>query len=108
MKKKYLGTWKITEMEQWDKDYIDLVVPGHITVDKTGQGSMQFGVVDCDLDFRVEHVGDMEFLQFSFIGEDEGDTVVGRGWAILAGDKLQGKIVFHFGDESGFVASKQK
>jgi len=108
LKNKYLGKWRITEMEQWDKDFIDLVVPGHITVKKSGQISMQFGAVDCDLDCRMEQLGDLELLQFSFIGEDEGDTVVGRGWAKLEGDKLLGRIVFHFGDESGFVASKSK
>lgn len=95
-------------MELWDRDYIDLVVPGHITVKKSGQGSMQFGAVECDRDCHVEHVGEMEFIQFSFIGEDEGDTVVGRGWANLVGDRLEGKIVFHFGDESGFVALKRR
>ena len=108
MDKKYVGKWRITEMELWDQDFIDLVVPGHVTVKKTGQGSMQFGAVDCDLDCRVEQLGDLDILQFSFIGEDEGDTVVGRGWARLEGNRLEGKIVFHFGDESGFVAEKGK
>ena len=108
VKKHYLGKWRITEMEQWDNDYIDLVVPGHITVKKTGESSMQFGAVDLDLDCRIERMGDSEVLQFSFIGEDEGDTVVGRGWARLLGDRLEGKIIFHFGDESGFVAKKSK
>lgn len=95
-------------MEQWDRDYIDLVVPGHFTVEKNGQGAMQFGVVGCDLDCRIEELAGIERLEFSFIGEDEGDTVVGRGWAILEGDKLIDRIVFHCGDESGFVASKQE
>lgn len=106
MKSKYVGKWRITEMELWDRDYIDLVVPGHITFKKSGQGSMQFGAADCDLDCRVEHVGEMELLQFSFIGEDEGDSVVGRGWARLDNERVEGRIVFHFGDESGFVAEK--
>ena len=26
MKDRYLGKWRIREMEQWDKDFIDLVV----------------------------------------------------------------------------------
>ena len=30
MRHQYMGTWRIVEMEQWDQDYIDLVVPGYI------------------------------------------------------------------------------
>lgn len=29
MKKAYVGKWRLMEMEQWEKEYIDLVVPGH-------------------------------------------------------------------------------
>ena len=29
MSNPYFGTWRIREMEQWDQDYIDLVVPGY-------------------------------------------------------------------------------
>ena len=108
MQKEYLRKWYIREMETWDKDYIDLVVPGHITFKKGGKGSLQFGAVDCDLDCRMEKIGGEELLQFSFIGEDEGDTVVGRGWARFVGGRLEGKVVFHFGDESGFIATKSR
>ena len=30
MSNTYVGTWRIIEMEQWDQDFIDLVVPGYI------------------------------------------------------------------------------
>jgi hypothetical protein len=30
--KAYVAKWCITEMEQWDKDYIDMVVPGHLMI----------------------------------------------------------------------------
>jgi hypothetical protein len=39
---------------------------------------------------------------------DEMDECSGRGWAVLEGDELHGMIVFHGGDESGFVARKAK
>jgi len=26
MSNTYMGTWRIIEMEQWDKDYIDLII----------------------------------------------------------------------------------
>ncbi|MEE8576065.1 MAG: hypothetical protein V3T31_02310 [candidate division Zixibacteria bacterium] len=41
----YLGKWKITEMEQWDLNYIDLVVPGYIEFEEGRDGSFQFGTV---------------------------------------------------------------
>ncbi len=31
MSNEYSGTWRIIDMEAWDQDSIDLVVPGYIT-----------------------------------------------------------------------------
>ena len=30
-KKTFIGNWRITEMEQWDQDFIDAEVPGYIS-----------------------------------------------------------------------------
>lgn len=46
--KVYAGKWRITEMEQWDKDYIDMVAPGHITIGNDGMGSLLFGAVEAE------------------------------------------------------------
>ena len=102
----YLGRWRILEMDQWDKDFIDLVGEGHITFDKKNRGGLRFGAVECDLDFRIEKVRDQERIEFSFVGQDEGEEVAGRGWALLEGDRLRGRIYFHLGDESGFLAER--
>jgi len=45
MNKIFIGKWKITEMELWDSDYIDLVEPGFISFDDAGHGEFMFGVV---------------------------------------------------------------
>lgn len=103
----YLGRWRILEMEQWDKDFIDLTGEGHITFQQEYSGELQFGAVECDLDCRIEKVRDKERIAFSFVGEDEGDEVTGRGWAVLeSGDRLRGRIYFHYGDQSGFLAER--
>jgi hypothetical protein len=102
----YLGRWRILKMELWDKDFIDLVVEGHITFQKKNRGELQFGAVECVLDCRIEKVGEHERIEFSFVGQDEGEEVVGRGWALLEGDRLRGRIYFHCGDESGFLAER--
>ncbi len=104
MKKAYIGKWRITEMEQWDRDFIDLVVPGHLTIKKDGTGSLQFGAIEVDIDCRLESVNGAERLDFSFEGSDEGDPVCGRGWAQVTGRGMKGKIYFHLGDDSGFTA----
>jgi hypothetical protein len=104
--KAYVGKWRITEMEQWDKDYIDMVVPGNLTIGDDGEGSLQFGAVEAEVDCRVESVGGVERLEFSFEGEDEGDLVCGRAWAQVTGRAMTGRIYFHMGDDSDFTASK--
>ena len=47
-------------------------------------------------------------VQFTFDGFDEGDEVTGRGRARIDDDGLmRGRIWFHLGDESGFVAKRR-
>ena len=91
-------------MEQWDRDYIDMVSPGYIALRKGGTGQLHFGCVEAELDWRG--AADTERLVFTFTGFDEGDEVTGRGWAEVQGTRLTGRIAFHQGDESGFVADK--
>ena len=91
-------------MEQWDQEFVDLVSPGHITFTGDGRGELHFGAVDVSLDWRAEASGSR--VDFTFEGFDEGDEVSGRGWAELDGDKLTGRIAFHQGEESGFVARR--
>lgn len=43
-----IGYWKITKMDEWDQDYVDLVVPGFIEFEMEDDhllGSFQFGTV---------------------------------------------------------------
>lgn len=94
-------------MEQWDKDFIDLVTPGHLTVKNDGTGLLVFGAVEVELDYRSESIHGVERLEFSFLGSDEGDEVFGRGWADVSGRNMQGRIFFHMGDDSSFTAVKK-
>ena len=105
-KAEYIGKWRIIEMEMWDQDYIDLVTPGYFSFDKDDLGDFQFGVVEGQIDYRVEKIGDVERLEFSWEGSDENDQALGRGWAVLNGDYLEGRLYFHFGDNSWFKAKR--
>jgi hypothetical protein len=52
----FLGHWRITEMEVWGRDYLDLVVPAYISFDEDDDGAFQFGTVrgwlDCEFGER--------------------------------------------------------
>ncbi|MDP2883776.1 MAG: hypothetical protein Q8P51_01985 [Ignavibacteria bacterium] len=41
----FIGRWRIVQMEQWDRELIDLEGPGQITFAKGGNGSFHFGAV---------------------------------------------------------------
>jgi hypothetical protein len=108
IKKEYVGRWRIVEMSGWDQDFVDLVAPGHIAVKSDGSGSFAFGAVEADIDCRMERIGEAERFGFSFAGCDEGDEVFGRGWGAISGRMMEGQILFHQGEESTFLAKKQK
>ncbi|MEW6360028.1 MAG: hypothetical protein AB1696_27070 [Planctomycetota bacterium] len=107
-KNPYLGKWRIEEMEHWDKDFIDMLVPGHITIEKRGMGHFQFGAVEGQMDWRIDKCGSHEQLGFSWEGNDECDPASGRGWAVIKDGGLFGRLYFHLGDDSWFRASRIK
>lgn len=43
--KQYVSKWRITHMDEWDQDFVDLVTPGYIEIRTDGTGSFQFGSV---------------------------------------------------------------
>jgi hypothetical protein len=102
----FVGKWRIVEMEVWDRDYIDLVVPGHITFDRDLDGSFQFGTVRGWLDCRIEQIGKNERIEFSWEGFSDADQGCGRGWALIRGDELHGRLYIHAGDDSSFRAQR--
>jgi hypothetical protein len=104
MRKEYMGMWRFTEMSAWDRDFIDLVAPGHIRLNSGGRGTFAFGAIEADVDCRIEKAGTTERLAFSFMGWDEGDEISGRGWAEVSGNHMSGWIAFHGGDETTFKA----
>jgi hypothetical protein len=47
-----IGRWRITEMDNWDQEAVDLVQPGFIEFDDDGLGELGFIVVTGELDCR--------------------------------------------------------
>lgn len=105
----FAGRWRIVEMELWDKDAIDLLGPGFIEIRDDDQGSFRFIAVEATIDIRdVERDGRVG-IEFSWEGSNEFDPASGRGWATLSPDgSLEGRIFFHMGDDSSFVAVRDR
>ena len=102
-----IGRWRITEMENWDQEAVDLVQPGFIEFDDDGLGGLGFIAVTGELDWREADRDGRPGVEFSWQGSDEGDDVSGRGWTALNRDgTLEGHIYFHLGDDSAFRAER--
>ena len=75
----FIGIWRIVEMELWDADYFDMEVPAYIRIDENLTGEFQFGLVQGDLDGRMETFKGALRFAFSWSGSDENDAASGRG-----------------------------
>ena len=99
-----IGRWRIVGSDVWDRDYLDLVEPAFISIDRGGRGELVFGVVNVSLD--LEYSQTVVFLTFE--GFDEGDEVSGSGSAELQEDgTLEIEIAFHLGDEAVLTAKRE-
>ncbi len=80
-------------------------VQAFIRVGSNGIGNFQFGLVSGGIDGEVVKTGNVERFDFTWDGQDENDPVLGSGWLKLSGnDRVTGRIKFHLGDSSEFLA----
>ena len=105
-KSPFEGLWHIVSMSEWDEDYFNEEAQAFIEFEANGTGHFQFGYVQGYMDWRPAIRDDQQAVEWTWEGNDETDSAMGRGWAVLQGDELHGMIFFHQGDESGFVAKK--
>ena len=97
------GKWRITGMDLWDAEFIDLVEPGYIEFDAGGGGRFVFGAVQGGLDCHRDQTS----IHFTWAGSDDMDQASGDGDAEIEKDgTLRGEIRFHLGDESSFNARR--
>ncbi len=108
-KNPFLGRWRITEMEQWDKDFIDQEEEGFVEFGNSGSGEFHFGNVEGSMHGEIETVEGKPRFEFTWNGSAEMDEANGRGCAEVQDDgKLYGKLFFHEGDKSWFKAKRKK
>lgn len=93
-------------MELWSRDAFELEGPALITFKRGGAGDFHFIAVRGWMDGRFVTREGHESVEFSWEGSDEGDAASGRGWAQLNGDRLEGRLYFHQGDDSAFAAER--
>ena len=105
---KFIGKWKITEMEQWDLDYIDLVEPGYFLFDDVGMGNYVFGTVSGFINCRFSDVKGIPRVEFSWEGISEMDSACGRDWFELKEkNQIYGRLFIHNSDDSWIKAEKK-
>lgn len=81
------------------------MVPAHITFSSDGLGHFQIIAVEGGLHCKFES----DRVEFSWVGDDDGDSTNGRGWAeITKAVTLEGRIYFHQGDDSAFTARRNR
>jgi hypothetical protein len=106
---KFTGTWHIYEMEMWDEDYFNMEVQAYLKIDSEGHGDFQFGLVSGQIDGEIVKEGSDERFEFTWEGNDECDPASGGGsFRLKDADTLEGKIKFHLGDSSKFLAKRGK
>ena len=100
-----IDRWRITEMDEWDSDAIDLVQPAFIEFSGDRHGAFGFIVVRGWMDCRPFERDGLPGVEFSWNGDDDGRETSGRGWAVLVdSETVEGHIFFHLGMDSAFVA----
>ena len=104
----FTGRWRIVSMEQWEQDYVDEEEEGYFEFDDKRGGEFHFGYVHGDMDCSLTSKDGEPAVEWSWDGNDEMDEAQGRGWAVLKGNEIHGKIFFHGGDHSGFVAKRKR
>ena len=116
----FVGKWRITGMELWDDDYVNMERRAFIEIEPDNQGSFEFALVRGELDGYLENFEAetpdgsrdstqtaSETVMFTWEGFDELDEVSGSGWMRLTSANLAvGRIQFHAGDRSTFTARR--
>ncbi len=100
----FVGKWRITEMELWAQEMVDMNELGYFEFYENNQGRLSFCAVEGWLDVRVSHR--MPEMEFSWEGTDAGGkrNVSGRGKIEFETPfKGYGKLFIHNGDESDFT-----
>ena len=82
------------------------MVPAHITFARDRRGELGLIGIGASIDYRIGKRDGSPIVEFTWEGSDEGQPTSGRGWALLTGDDLAGRLFIHQGDETEFTAKR--
>lgn len=95
----FVGRWRIKEMQTWTKEFVDLVEPGFFEFTEDCLGRFAFGTIKGAMDVCVS--SREPYLEFSWLGEAEGNLLCGRGnFSFSTPDKGEGTLFIHTGGKS--------
>lgn len=101
----FVGKWRITEMEVWAQDMVDLNEDGYFSFDEDNQGQFIFCAVKGKMDVVVNTR--IPELEFSWGGADDTRSVSGRGKIEFPTPfEGEGIIYIHNGDSSTFTIKR--
>ncbi len=100
---KITGRWRIVEADLWERDYLDLMGPAHLTIGTDGHGEIAFGALRAGL--NLEYSRSMVF--FTWTGFEEMDEAGGSGSAELLDDgTIEIEFVYHHGNTATLRAER--
>ncbi len=103
----FTGTWNVVSSPDFDDDYLHMEVSPYVSLRQKGNrvdGEYHLGLQSGDIDGRLD--GDHRIV-FSFEGMDEMDPVDGAGTAVLKGDHLTFRLMYHDGDDYTFECERR-
>jgi len=107
MKDDFKGVWRIIEMDGWPTTSLHAEGQAKLLLEDDQLGSIRFGYLEGQLDYRLTNRGGKPTLEFTWEGEDNGDLKTGRACLSLDEDGvLRGRFFIHMGDESSLIASR--
>lgn len=98
----FIGQWRITEMPMFS---IEMFEPPMLWISAEPRGLLKFCGIEADVDYEVSERSGKPFIEFSWL-EPGRKPQCGRGWAVIEGDAMNGKIYFHAADHSEFKAAR--
>lgn len=94
-------------MSAWEQDFIDEEEEGYVGFGGNDHGQFRFDYVHGQMECKLTTRDGEPALERTWVGNDEMESVQGRGWAVVMGEELHGMIFFHGGDDSKFVSRKR-
>jgi hypothetical protein len=105
----FIGYWRIIDMPGWDNKDLDLLgEPAHVEFLRNRQGEFQVLALYGNWDWKLEERKGRPSAEFSWIGDDDGSPVNGRGWAVIEDDMLHVQIFIQDGDDLELIAKRAR